>query len=211
LPDNCSSNSDTACFCPIPDFTSKVFGCLSAHGATQAEIDSAAAYFQGLCAAHVPTNPSLIVDCPTPSSNSTQPGPVTTIMLMTTITVPCQPESGTVTTSSSISVVNTAVTVPQVVLTTVNSGSVNIVAGTAPPPVAAAVTFAPATATATIGQVAPVGVLTSFAVVATPAPTKGSVGTNTIAVPTARFTGAANKGSVGAGVLGAAVAFAVLF
>lgn len=267
LPEECESNSDVDCFCPKQDFTKDVFECLAAHGATQEEIDSAVEFLQGLCAPFVPVNPGLIVDIPERPEEApvqTKPaGPVTTIIVDTIITVPCTPEAGTITTSSSVSTVKTQVTVPQVILTTVTGGDVGVVPGTAtaPPAVIASTTANAAQPSETApGQqpaetapeqqptapleqqpTAPVeqpeaqptvpayatapaedcegaecpeqAVPTTFA----PSPvvpigTGNSVGTITRApAPTAPlFTGAASKGSVGGGILAAALGFAMM-
>ncbi|KFX88437.1 hypothetical protein V490_07636, partial [Pseudogymnoascus sp. VKM F-3557] len=123
LPTECKSNSDIGCFCPKPEFTKNLFDCLASFGATQEEINDAAEYFQGLCAPYVPTNPGIVTDCPDKGEQTKAPHtvPVTTIVVETTVTVPCEP-TGTATESTfTVTTISTEVTVPQVILTTTNS------------------------------------------------------------------------------------------
>jgi hypothetical protein len=205
LPEECKSNSDVACFCPKPDFTKNVFECIKAHGGSQSEIDQASKYFQGLCAPYIPTNPGLVTDCPEEGESPVLPPPeqCTTIVIQTTVWVPCTPESGDVTTSSTQSVIHTTVTVPAITLT---SGTSDVHPVPQTPVAPAAPTYAPVTPTgAPAPVVTPTGVVPPVII-----PTGGSIGTVTKPAPLPVFTGAASKGSVGAGVLGAAVAFAML-
>ena len=200
LPTECKSNSDIGCFCPKADFTKKLFECLTAFGATDDEINAAAEFFQGICAPYVPTNPGIVTDCPdkgvVTTTQKPHTVPVTTIVVETTVTVPCEP-TGTATESSfTVTTISTQVTVPQVVLTTTNS-QVIVVTGpaTAPGPVY----------TTPAGAV-PVGFTTSRA---------GAVagtGTGGLPQPTqpAFVPGSASKSAVSAGVLGAVMALVAL-
>ncbi|KAJ5836443.1 hypothetical protein N7447_002469 [Penicillium robsamsonii] len=56
----CDSNSDAACFCPSTEFTDKVSSCIRAWSSSKSEEDSALAYFAGICAPFVPTNPAIV-------------------------------------------------------------------------------------------------------------------------------------------------------
>jgi hypothetical protein len=165
----CSDNTDADCYCPSGDFVSSVYQCLSAYGASDDDVAKAQQYFQGICAAHIPSNPAIVTGAsPVATSSSagvTAPAsvPVTTIQVLTTIVVPCTetegPSAGSVIPSSSSTVViSTALTVPQVVFSTITagasaSGGAALVPGTAPASVPAGATTPAAPAQTTFASV----------------------------------------------------------
>ncbi|OBT70431.1 hypothetical protein VE03_00233 [Pseudogymnoascus sp. 23342-1-I1] len=215
LPTECKSNSDIACFCPKADFTKDLFACLTAFGATDDEINDAAEFFQGICAPYVPTNPGIVTDCPTKGvSTSTQKPhtvPVTTIVVETTVTVPCAP-TGTATESSfTVTTISTQVTVPQVVLTSTNS---DVIVVTGPATVEATQTAAVPVYTTPVAGNTPVyttpaaGNAPGF----TTSRTIAGTGTGGLPQPTqpAFVPGSASKSAVSAGVLGAVMALVAL-
>ncbi|PVI01369.1 hypothetical protein DM02DRAFT_613660 [Periconia macrospinosa] len=59
----CKDNTDSACYCKIPDFTKNVIDCVAAR-ATPEDASKALQYFVGICAADVPKNPGIITNCP---------------------------------------------------------------------------------------------------------------------------------------------------
>lgn len=189
----CSDNTDKDCYCPKSDFTKLVFDCLYAHGADESEIFAAQTFFQGICAQYVPQNPALVTSCPvTPAASTyTIPGPVTTITYKTTLTITGEGPGA----PSTVSVITTAATIPEVAFSTVtatgtdtSSVEVGLFTGT-PAPVPAATTFSSVVATGT--QVG----------------TGSLTGTGSAPV----FTGAASPRSNAAlSVVGAAMAFAVM-
>ncbi|OBT90731.1 hypothetical protein VE02_00611 [Pseudogymnoascus sp. 03VT05] len=204
LPAGCKSNSDIGCFCPKADFTKKLFECLNAFGATDAEINDAAEFFQGICAPYVPTNPGIVTDCPGKGAvGTTKPhtGPVTTIVIETTVTVPCEPTGTATETTFTVTTISTEVTVPQVVLTTTNS-QVIVVTG-------------PATVDATPTAPAPVFTTSAGAVpgfTTSRAGAAAGTGTGGLPQPTQPpfVHGSASKSAVSAGVLGAVMALVAL-
>ncbi|KAH8660981.1 hypothetical protein BGZ60DRAFT_530972 [Tricladium varicosporioides] len=161
----CIDNTDSNCYCPSADFVNNVFSCLTAYGASNTEISAAASYFQGICAPHIPSNPAIITGCPsvavptaTTSANSgavtSAPViPVTTINILTTIVVPCIQTTGVssgyvIPSSSTTSVLSTAVTVPQVVFSTpagATTAAPSLVVGT--PAAITAPTYVPVAST----------------------------------------------------------------
>ncbi|OBT49872.1 hypothetical protein VE04_09499 [Pseudogymnoascus sp. 24MN13] len=190
LPAGCKSNSDIACFCPKADFTKNLFECLTSFGATDAEINEAAEFFQGICAPYVPTNPGIITDCPDKGAvETTKPhtGPVTTIVVETTVTVPCEP-TGTATETTF----------------TVTTISTQVIVVTGPATVEATAT-APAPVFTTPAGAVP-GFTTSRAGAA------AGTGTGGLPQPTqpAFVPGSASKSAVSAGVLGAVMALVAL-
>ncbi|ELR04967.1 hypothetical protein GMDG_00224 [Pseudogymnoascus destructans 20631-21] len=204
LPVDCKSNSDIGCFCPKADFTKNLFGCLSAFGATDAEINKAAEYFQGICAPYVPTNPGIITDCPDKGAVEIQKpltGPVTTIVVDTTVTVPCEPTGTATETTFTVTAISTKVTVPQVVLATTNS---QVIVVTGPATVHATPTAPARVFTAPAGAVP--GFTTSRAGAA------AGTGTGGLPKPTQPpfVPGSASKSAVSAGVLGAVMALFAL-
>ncbi|KFY25733.1 hypothetical protein V493_04491 [Pseudogymnoascus sp. VKM F-4281 (FW-2241)] len=202
LPVDCKSNSDIGCFCPKPDFTKKLFECLAAFGATEEEINDAAEFFQGICAPYVPTNPGIVTDCPDKGIETQKPhtGPVTTIVVETTVTVPCEPTGTATETTFTVTTISTQVTVPQVVLTSTNS---DVIVVTGPATVDATPTAPGPVFTTPAGNVP--GFTTSRAVAV------GGTGTGGLPQPTQPpFVAGASKSVVGAGVLGAAMALVAL-
>jgi hypothetical protein len=179
----CTSNDDKDCYCPNSNFTTLVFGCLSAHGASDAEIAAAQVYFQGICAQYVPQNPAIITAAPPVSTPAPVAGAVTTIQVYTTVVVPCTQSNGP---ASTTTVISSALTVPQVIFTTMpGTSGVGLVPMTTAP--------APAYAPTTMATVAPTSTISS--------------GNSTTTSKPPNFTGAASRSGVAISVLGAALAF----
>ncbi|CAI6340638.1 unnamed protein product [Periconia digitata] len=59
----CNDNTDSACYCKIPDFTKNVIDCVASR-ATPEDAAKALQYFVGICAADVPKNPGIVTNCP---------------------------------------------------------------------------------------------------------------------------------------------------
>ncbi|KAI1748648.1 hypothetical protein F4782DRAFT_347668 [Xylaria castorea] len=123
----CKDNTDSSCYCPDSDFVNNVFACLYAHGESDEVVSEAVSYFQGICAPFVPSNPgiatgaatitSVLTVTPTPAPSASY----TTIQVVATTVVPCTDSVGEVIPSSSSTViVSTAMTVPQVIFTTLH-------------------------------------------------------------------------------------------
>ncbi|CZS91471.1 uncharacterized protein RCO7_07074 [Rhynchosporium graminicola] len=144
----CASNTDSSCYCPSSKFVSNVFECLSAYAKNDDEISRAQQYLQGICAPHIGQNPAIITGATT-TLNTTMvptqtPVPVTTIEIFTTVTVPCVESTGslsgsTMSGTSTVTLISTYLTVPQVVFQTLTAttsggaGGANLVAGTPAP------------------------------------------------------------------------------
>ncbi|KAK0105236.1 hypothetical protein ONS96_004635 [Cadophora gregata f. sp. sojae] len=140
--EGCSSNTDAACYCPSAAFVKNVFDCLPAHAADDNEIAEAQTYFQGICAPHIPQNPAIVTGATTALTTTAAPTassvPVTTIQVYTTLTVPCVESTGIssgsiIPSSSTVTLLSTYLTVPQVIFTTVtgySTVSANLVPGT---------------------------------------------------------------------------------
>ncbi|KAL1800447.1 hypothetical protein ACET3X_000789 [Alternaria dauci] len=61
---DCKDNTDSSCYCLKPEFTKNVIDCISARCGSDDETSKALQYFIGICAEHVPQNPSIVEDCP---------------------------------------------------------------------------------------------------------------------------------------------------
>ncbi|KAI4643605.1 hypothetical protein J4E93_006616 [Alternaria ventricosa] len=79
---DCKDNTDSNCYCLKPEFTKNVIDCISARCGSDDEISKGLQYFIGICAQHVPENPSIVGDCPsyiplnpTPAAPSAPPAP----------------------------------------------------------------------------------------------------------------------------------------
>jgi hypothetical protein len=224
----CKDNSDASCYCPDESFVQNVFDCMYAHGESDEEISEAVSYFQGICGSYIDTNPCIatgaasLTSALTATATPATSAIYTTVVVDITTVVPCTTtdSAGSVSTlssSSSTVVINTAVTIPQVVLTsvaatasngaTVTGGDVAVVPGT----YSAVVPVKTATAT-TAAQTAPYPTsLGSTLITAKPTGT-GVYTFSGTASTTAAFStaGAAHYGS-GLGFLGfAALAVAAL-
>jgi hypothetical protein len=106
-------NSDTNCFCGNETFVASVYGCLSAWGSDNSEIQQAVSYLVGICAPQIPSNPGIITNCPksipiaptSPPATSIAVAPsvdVTTVIVDTTVTT-C-PVGATITTANATTV-----------------------------------------------------------------------------------------------------------
>ncbi|PMD30863.1 hypothetical protein L207DRAFT_592230 [Hyaloscypha variabilis F] len=198
--EGCSSNADTACFCPSSDFVSNVFSCLSAYGASDTEISSAQTYFQGICAPYIPSNPALVTCASSVTATVTQSYPVTTITVSQIITVPCTQSTGvsagyTIASSFTTTVLSTQVTVPQVVFTTVGTTSGGAVLITGAPTIGNAGVAAPT-------------VVPTYSTLAVTTTSNGT--TKATSTPTQVFSGSAGKNSIAIGASLFAVLFAIL-
>lgn len=174
----CENNAASDCYCTNSEFTKSVQDCVTSWSYDDNEIQSALSYLAGICAPHASENPGIVTHVPktitlvpTPSTASPIPSgtsgvtvapvvpgpsenqPETTISISTSTIVPVLysegPSSGSpIPSSSTTSIINTAVTVPQVQFTTANSPvgasgapDVGLAAGS-PSPVAASATAA---------------------------------------------------------------------
>lgn len=138
----CKDNTESACYCPDNDFVNNIFACLYAHGESDEVISNAVSYFQGICAPFVPSNPGIATGAETITTvltvTPTSIASYTTIQVIATTVVPCTDNVGEIIPSSSSTVVvSTAMTVPQVIFTTISatgtdSSSVAVIPGTYP-------------------------------------------------------------------------------
>ncbi|KAI1323983.1 hypothetical protein F5Y16DRAFT_327103 [Xylariaceae sp. FL0255] len=202
----CKDNTEASCYCPDSSYISNVYECLYAHGESDEIISEAISYIQGLCAPYVSSNPGIatapatITSYLTVSATSTIASP-TVVTVQATTVVPCTDSEGlTITGSSTTVTISTAMTVPQVVFTTVTAATTGAGSSSSPAVVIVpgSVTTALPTSTAATYSVS---AYSSFAT----SPVSGSSPTSTPgAIPTA---GAAQLGS-GLGFMGI-VAFAV--
>ncbi|KAL5398480.1 hypothetical protein PMIN06_011785 [Paraphaeosphaeria minitans] len=62
LKSECKDNTDSACYCKVPDLTDNVVDCVKAYG-TDEEVQQALSYFVGICAPQIPENPQIIDKC----------------------------------------------------------------------------------------------------------------------------------------------------
>lgn len=72
---SCKGNDDYDCFCKVPEFMEKVYGCISAWSESD-DTNSGAGYLIGICARYIPENPAIITACPstiTPATGYTVP------------------------------------------------------------------------------------------------------------------------------------------
>ncbi|KAK4570412.1 hypothetical protein LTR86_002492 [Recurvomyces mirabilis] len=124
----CKDNSDSDCYCKDSSFITHVMGCISAWSGSSSDTSAAASYLQGICAAHVPSNPAIITACPSTVVPATESSPATTSpapIVPSTITIystqeytitSCGPEvtncpaSSTVISTSSVPVSTSVVT-----------------------------------------------------------------------------------------------------
>ena len=113
-----------------------VYECLYAHGATASDIASAQNYFKGICVNQIGSNPAILSCSSEVSGVTTYPsGPVTTVIVKSTVVVPCSQSGTVIPSSSSTTVVTSSVVVPQVVLTTLPgpASTVALVTGSTAP------------------------------------------------------------------------------
>lgn len=166
----CKDNSDASCYCPDSQFVENVFTCIYAHGESDEQISEAVNYFQGICGNYAGSNPGIATAVPTYVSqvspaSSASASIYTTIVVDVTTVVPCTTSVGstvsTIAGSSSTIIISTAVTVPQVVFSSITSGAsttdVAVVPGTysAVPVVSATPTGATATGNSPVTGSAP--------------------------------------------------------
>ena len=169
----CVNNADSDCYCKDSSFITNVQNCVCSWTEDSDVVQSALSYLAGICAPHVPENPGIITGVPktvtlspiplatpagpsgtgdivTAPSNPAPPTPpaVTIISIVQTVTVPCTFSSGIsagqpIPASSTLSLLSTKVTVPQVKFATQEStegatGSPDVIlAAGSPAPVSA--------------------------------------------------------------------------
>jgi len=114
---SCKDNTDCSCYCKDDTFISSVYGCLSAWGLDNTELQAAISYLVGVCAEFIPSNPGIITNCPSsipiaptsppPTSVSGPTVSVTTAIVDTTITT-C-PVGATVTSANRTTVLQSAI------------------------------------------------------------------------------------------------------
>ncbi|RFU25973.1 hypothetical protein B7463_g10357, partial [Scytalidium lignicola] len=215
----CKDNTDSSCYCPSSDFVTSVYDCLSAHGADADEVAAAQAYFQGICAPHVSSNPAIVTAASTVSANGGTPTnvPVTTIEVYTTLVVPCTESNGPTATTTTIS---TALTVPQVQFSTVTAAGAASTPAVALIPATTAAYVAPA-AYSTPVSTAPITSLASPAPYTTPAYVASGITTVAVpssnvtvsipsSVPTEQQTNGASRSTFNAGAIGAIIMVALI-
>ena len=113
---DCSNNADTDCLCSNEEHTKFIQECIAAH-ASDADIQNALSYVQGICAAHIPQNPSIVTHQPqgVPQQPACPSGlPATTITVQ--VTQPATSAPGAPAPTGVITVQST-ITVPQVQVT----------------------------------------------------------------------------------------------
>ncbi|KAI1124214.1 hypothetical protein F5Y10DRAFT_34521 [Nemania abortiva] len=200
----CKDNTESSCYCPDNAFVNNIFACLYAHGESDEVISEAVSYFQGICAPYVPTNPGIATGAETITTvltvTPTSIASYTTITVIATTAVPCTDSVGEVIpSSSSVVTISTAMTVPQVIFTTVSatgagSSSVAIIPGTYPV----------ATPPPTSGGVAPPYPTSAAITTFSTSPSAGFPAT-TAATTSPIATAGASRIGAGLGFLGAVV------
>jgi hypothetical protein len=190
---SCLDNTDHGCYCVEEIFIKNVYDCIFAHGETDVIISESILFIQGICGAHIGGNPAIatgatVTSYITVTATPALPSAVyTTVTVQATTVVPCTDSAGAIVPSSSTtSVLNTVISVPQIGFATTGS-SVGIIPVT---------TYN--AAPTTTGAVSPVS--TGFN-------TPGSVGGGNVTTtprPTTATTNSANR-ALGAGTLGLAV------
>ncbi|KAK3203488.1 hypothetical protein GRF29_112g1448953 [Pseudopithomyces chartarum] len=216
LKTECKDNTDSACYCKVPDLTDNVIDCVKAYG-TEEEVQQALSYFVGICAPQIPENPQIIDKCsdvplsppqptPTPESPITPPpeSPATSASPDAPVTSAPAPEIPADIPCTTISYGGSSYVVPQVGFTTEAPDA----PGANPTEPIALYPAAPTPAPAPAEPTAPYPVPSGFTSV--PLPT----GTGAIGAPPAEFEGAAfslKGSSKGVGmVAGAVLAFFAL-
>lgn len=226
LKSECKDNTDSACYCKVPDLTDNVIDCVKAYG-TDEEIKEALSYFVGICAPQIPENPGIIGKCtdvplapPTGPVTSAPETPATTAApQQPTTAAPGQPETPVTTPApapqqpgsipcTTITFGGSSYTVPQVGFTTETPGAPG-----ANPTEPIALVPAPSTpAPAPANPTAPYPIASGASgFTSVPYPTGTGAGA---APPPGQFTGAASSLNVkaqGVGmVFGAVLAFFAL-
>ncbi|KAL1609967.1 hypothetical protein SLS60_001632 [Paraconiothyrium brasiliense] len=228
----CKDNTDSACYCKVPDLTDNVIDCVKAYG-TEEEVKQALSYFVGICAPQIPQNPGIIDKCtdvplapPTAPVTSAPETPATTAAGETPVTTaapqqpttpaPGQPETPVTTPApapeqpsdipcTTITYGGSSYTVPQVGFTTETPGA----PGANPTEPIALYPAAPTPAPAPANPTAPYPVASGASGFTSVSYPTGTGAPNT--PPPSEFTGAASALNVKAGmVFGAAIAFFAL-
>lgn len=145
---DCPDNTDTSCFCPSTAFIENVFTCIYAHGESDSVISEAMRFVQGICAGHASENPGIVTGINSITSvitvtdapkTTTAAGDYTTITVSVTTEVPCVTDGVTLTDSSTTSVIEQTVEVPNVGFETNSAGEVGVVPTPEPVVVSSAV------------------------------------------------------------------------
>ena len=209
LKSECKDNTDSACYCKVPDLTDNVIDCVKAHG-TEEEVKEALSYFVGICAPQVPENPGIISKCTDVPLSPPTPAPETPVTPAPGAPTPAPPAPAPPTDIpyTTVTFGGSSYTVPQVGFTTETPGA----PGANPTePIALYPAPTPAPAPATPTPAVPYPVPSGFtSIVGYP------TGTGAGAVPSqpSEFTGAAstlNSKVKGVGVVfGAVLAFFAL-
>ncbi|CEJ91300.1 Putative Beta-1,3-endoglucanase [[Torrubiella] hemipterigena] len=204
LKKECKDNMDAACYCTSKEFTDNVFNCLYSFGGNDATVSEAISFFQGICAPFINKNPNIATGADTITSIITVTAPpatsvaLTTVVVATTVTEPCVTGGTTIPGSSTVRTISTAVTVPQITISTVAPTGGDIPPATQP---------TPGNSEGSPTEVAPTAGVTTF--INTP-----PVGTGNIPVPTGApppvIAGASNlNAGLGMGLAVMAVALAL--
>ncbi|KAH6980559.1 hypothetical protein EDB80DRAFT_593401, partial [Ilyonectria destructans] len=133
--EDCTDNTDAACYCPDQTFVNNVFQCLYAHGESDDVIAKAISFFQGICVGYVSENPAVYTGAESVTSIITVTGtmvialaPYTTVTVYTTITQSFIATDGSAIARNGTAVaISTEYAVPEIGFTTGPSGSVNAV------------------------------------------------------------------------------------
>lgn len=73
--EDCKDNTNADCYCKNAKFTKNVIDCVQARCDTDAQVKETLQYLVGICAQHVPENPSIVDDCPKDTFDNTPPSP----------------------------------------------------------------------------------------------------------------------------------------
>ncbi|EAT90718.2 hypothetical protein HBH56_190240 [Parastagonospora nodorum] len=71
----CKDNTNKDCYCKNAKFTKNVIDCVVARCDTPEQTKKTLQYLVGICAEHVPENPSIVTDCPKDTFDNTPPTP----------------------------------------------------------------------------------------------------------------------------------------
>ncbi|KAJ6259570.1 hypothetical protein Dda_5207 [Drechslerella dactyloides] len=112
----CINSGDVKCLCPNADYINNVAQCVEAWSEDDTEVINALQYMRGLCAQYIPSNPAIVTAVPSYVTVPPASTGATTIVVSTTVTVPCTngPASATYApgyTSYTTQVIATTVTV----------------------------------------------------------------------------------------------------
>ncbi|KAH8171662.1 hypothetical protein LIA77_08429 [Sarocladium implicatum] len=119
----CKNSLDKECYCKHSELINEVYDCIYANAGSDDIIAEAIQALQGICAPEIPKNPAIITGGESITSYITVTGtPIitsaiyTTIVVDTTVTVPCVQDGTTIEGSSTVTVIKTEVPVPEVTM-----------------------------------------------------------------------------------------------